>query len=246
MSVFLVFFHWSPAFRINSCTRRCTSSSVWSVANLNIMNKSLNKIVQTLFQNLLWKIRMIWKKGNRNLVWNFRQIVWRAGHSAVRALHVFKKVVGQDGSMPHASFLLVDSALLIDRSELWIEVFFFFFGCFLLRMRENLLIYPKMSISRLLWSDRWKLHGEIQRHASLQRTCFWQMTGVRTVWNRLADFNMFQMTYKYNSVSSEDFGSLKFPWKKVQHSESGWYAHDLRYMFVVTSGSPPWSLINFF
>ena len=35
------------------------------------------------------------------------------------------------------------------------------------------------------------------------------------------------MTYKYNSVSSEDFGLLKFPWKKVQHSESGWYAHDL-------------------
>ena len=117
------FFHWSPAFRINSCTRRCTSSSVWSVANLNIMNKSLNKIVQTLFQNLLWKIRMIWKKGNRNLVWNFGQIVWRAGHSAVRALHVSKKVVGQDGSMPHASFLLVDSALLIDRLELWISLY---------------------------------------------------------------------------------------------------------------------------
>ena len=54
------------------------------------------------------------------------------------------------------------------------------------------------------------------------------------------------MTYKYNSVSSEDFGLLKFPWKKVQHSESGWYAHDLRYMFVVTSSSPPWRLINFF
>ena len=117
-----VFFHWLPAFRINSCTRRCTSSNVWSVANLNIMYKSLNKIVQTLFQNLLWKIRMIWKKGNRNLLWNFRQIVWRAGHSAVRALHVFKKVVGQDGSMPHTSFWLVDSALLIDRSELWIQL----------------------------------------------------------------------------------------------------------------------------
>ena len=36
---------------------------------------------------------------------------------------------------------------------------------FLLRMRGNLLIYRKMSISRLLWGDRWKLHGEIQRHA---------------------------------------------------------------------------------
>ena len=81
---------------------------------------------------------------------------------------------------------------------------------------------------------------------SLQRTCLWQMSGVRIVSYRLADFNIFQMTYKYNSVSSEDFGSLKFLWKKVQHSESGWYAHDLRYMFVVTSGSPPWSLIYFF
>ena len=81
---------------------------------------------------------------------------------------------------------------------------------------------------------------------SWQRTCLWQMTGVRIVSCRSADFNMFQMTYKYNSVSSEDFGSLKFPWKKVQHSESGWYAHDLRYMFVVTSSSPPWRLINFF
>ena len=81
---------------------------------------------------------------------------------------------------------------------------------------------------------------------SWQRTCLWQMTGVRIVSRRSADFNMFPMTYKYNSVSSEDFGLLKFPWKKVQHSESGWYAHDLRYMFVVTSSSPPWRLINFF
>ena len=29
---------------------------------------------------------------------------------------------------------------------------------FLFRMRGNLLIYRKMSISRLLWGDRWKLH----------------------------------------------------------------------------------------
>ena len=40
-----------------------------------------------------------------------------------------------------------------------------FFWLFLFRMRGNLLIYRKMSISRLLWGDRWKLHGEIQRHA---------------------------------------------------------------------------------
>ena len=71
------------------------------------------------------------------------------------------------------------------------------------------------------------------------------MTGVRIVSCRSADFNMFQMTYKYNSVSSEDFGSLKFPWKKVQHSEYA-YAHDLRYMVVVTLSSPLWRLINFF
>ena len=37
------------------------------------------------------------------------------------------------------------------------------------------------------------------------------MTGVSVVSCRSADFNMFQMTYKYNSVSSEDFGLLKFP-----------------------------------
>ena len=78
------------------------------------------------------------------------------------------------------------------------------------------------------------------------RTWLSQMTGVKIVSCRSTDFNMFEMTYKYNSVSSEDFGSLKLPWKKVQHSESGWYAHDLRYMFVGTSSSPPWRLINFF
>ena len=74
---------------------------------------------------------------------------------------------------------------------------------------------------------------------SWQRTCLWQMTGVGIVSCRSADFNIFYMTYKNNSVSLEDFGSLKFPWKKVQHSESRWYAHDLRYMFEVTSSSPP-------
>ena len=39
---------------------------------------------------------------------------------------------------------------------------------------------------------------------------------------------------------------VQIPWKNVQHSESGWYAHDLSYMFKVTSSSPPLSLINFF
>ena len=44
---------------------------------------------------------------------------------------------------------------------------FFFFGCFYFRMRGNLPIYRKMSISRLVWGDRRKLHGEMQRHAIL-------------------------------------------------------------------------------
>ena len=98
---------------------------------------------------------------------------------------------------------------ILSVNERSIEGFFFLFWLFLLRMRGNLLIYRKMSISRLLWDDRWKLHREIQRHAIV--TTYMFMTGVRIVSCRSADFNMFQMTYKYNSVSSEDFRSLKFP-----------------------------------
>ena len=110
-------------------------------------------------------------------------------------------------------------------------------------------VTTKMSISRLLWGDRWKLHGEIQRHAIVIR-CLWQVTDVRIVSCRSTDFDMFQITYKCNSVSSENFRLLKFPWKKVQRSESGWYTmddvHDLRFMFVVTSSCPPRRLVNFF
>ena len=43
--------------------------------------------------------------------------------------------------------------------------FFFvvvFFCCFYFRKRKSAKIYEKISISRLLWSDRWKFHGEIQ------------------------------------------------------------------------------------
>ena len=89
-----------------------------------------------------------------------------------------------------------------------IEGFFiFFFWLFLLRMRGNQLIYRKMSISRLLWDGRWKLHREIQRHAIV--TTYKFMTNDRCEDSFV--FNMFQMTYKYNSVPSEDFRSLKFP-----------------------------------
>ena len=65
-------------------------------------------------------------------------------------------------------FLLSDSQCY-ERS---IKVFFFFFWLFLLRMRGNLLIYRKMSISRLLWGDRWKPQGEIQRHAIVKTYMF--------------------------------------------------------------------------
>ena len=64
------------------------------------------------------------------------------------------------------SFVTEDSNIqILSVYERSIEVFFFFFQLFLLRMRRNLLIHPKMSISRLLWGDRWKLQREIQRHA---------------------------------------------------------------------------------
>ena len=41
----------------------------------------------------------------------------------------------------------------------------FFFRLFLLQKAEVFWRIWKISISCLLWSDRWKLHGEIQRHA---------------------------------------------------------------------------------
>ena len=49
-------------------------------------------------------------------------------------------------------------------NERSIEVFPFFW-LFLLQKAEICWHIWKISISRLLWSDRWKLHGEIQRHA---------------------------------------------------------------------------------
>ena len=120
------------------------------------------------------------------------------------------------------------------------------FWLFLLQKAEICWNIWKISISRFLWATDGNFSEKYSVTPSWQRTCLWQMTGVRIVLCRSADFNLFQMTYKYNSVSSVDFGSLKFTWKKVQHSKSGWYAHDLRYMFVVTSSCPPERLINFF
>ena len=43
--------------------------------------------------------------------------------------------------------------------------YLFFFWLFLLQKAEICWHTWKISISRLLWSDQWKLHREIQRHA---------------------------------------------------------------------------------
>ena len=58
--------------------------------------------------------------------------------------------------------------------------------------------------------------------SSWERTCLWQMTSVRIVLCRSANFNMFQMTYKYYSVSPEDLGLLKFPWKNLDDMLTIW------------------------
>ena len=127
-----------------------------------------------------------------------------------------------------------------------IKVSLFLFGWFYLECSENCWYIEKCPFLVFFGATDRKFMEKYSVRLSWQGTCLWQMTGVRIVSYRSADFNMFKMTYEYNSVYSEDFGLLKFPWKKGQHSESGWYAHDLRYMFKVTSSSPPLSLINFF
>ena len=163
----------------------------------------------------------------------------------------FKLLLSQLGLhvlLPLTSYDLYSQILSVYERSIQVFLCFFFCFCFLFLLQKAEICWHiwKISISRFLWATDGNFSEKYSVTPSWQRTCLWQMTGVRIVLCRSLDFDMFQMTYKYNSVSSEDFGSLKFPWKKVQHSESGWYAHDLRYMFVVTSSSPPWRLINFF
>ena len=113
---------------------------------------------------------------------------------------------------------------ILSAYERSIEDFFFFFsffGCFHLECAEICWYIEKCPF---LVFFRATDGNFIQKYSV---TPSWQMTSMRIVSCRPADFNMFKMTYKYNSVSSEDFESLKFPWKKAQHSESGWYPHDL-------------------
>ena len=66
--------------------------------------------------------------------------------------------------LPLTSYDLYSQILSVyERS---IKVFlFFFFWLFLLQKAEICWRIRKVTISCLLWSDRWKLHGEIQRHA---------------------------------------------------------------------------------
>ena len=66
-------------------------------------------------------------------------------------------------------FLLSDSQCLRAFKQGFL---LFFFWLLLFRMRGNLLIYRKMSISRLLWGDRWKPQGGIQRHAIVKTYMF--------------------------------------------------------------------------
>ena len=160
---------------------------------------------------------------------SYKLLLWRLGFTCTTAADKLR-------------FLLSDSQCL----RAFNRGFLYFFGCFYLECAEICWYIEKCPFLVFFGATDGNFMEKYSVTPSWQRTCLWQMTGVRILSCRSADFNMFQMTYKYNSVSSEDFRSLKFPWKKVQHSESGWYAHDLRYMFVVKSSCPPWRLINFF
>ena len=96
--------------------------------------------------------------------------------------------------------------------------------CISFRFRVLHLLSCNFERSEVLWRYTVIIVLDTLLYLYLYKLFLWQMTGVRIVSCRSADFNMFQITsYKYNSVSSEDFGLLKFPWKKVQHSESGWF-----------------------
>ena len=76
------------------------------------------------------------------------------------------KNVAKKFSVDKLRFILLDSQCLRAFNRGFPLFFFFFFVLVVFTSESgNLLIYRKMSISRLLWGDRWKLHGEIQRHA---------------------------------------------------------------------------------
>ena len=71
-------------------------------------------------------------------------------------------------NFPLTSYSLYSQIFSVYERSIEVFLFFFVFVFVLVVFTSesgNLLIYRKMSIFRLLWGDRWKLHGEIQRHA---------------------------------------------------------------------------------
>ena len=107
------------------------------------------------------------------------------------------------------------------------------FWLFLLRMGGKLLIYQKCPFLVFFGATDGNFMEKYSVTPSWQSICLWQLTGVRKFVDEPTS-TCFKWHTSNNSVSSEDFGLLKFPWKKAQHSESGWYADDL--IFV----HPPW------
>ena len=123
---------------------------------------------------------------------------------------------------------------------------FFFFWLFLLQKAEICWHIWKISISCLLWSDRWKLHGEIQRHAIVITYMFMTIDRCEDTLVLISPLQHVSNDVQVYQCIFRGLRIAQIPRKKVQHSESEWYAHDLRCMFKVTSSSPPLSLINFF
>ena len=111
--------------------------------------------------------------------------------------------------------------------------FLLFFWLFLLRMRGRLLIYQKCPFLVFFGATDGNFMEKYSVTPSWQSICLWKLTGVRKFVDQPTSA-CFKWHTSNNSVSSKDFGLLKFPWKTVQHSESGWYADDL--IFV----HPPW------
>ena len=124
--------------------------------------------------------------------------------------------------------------------------FFFFFWFFLLQKAEICWnIYMKnihfLSSSERPMETSWR--NTASRHGDnvhvYDNWSVWGYFSVDQPTSTCFKWQVYQCIFRGLRVT-------QIPWKKVQHSESGWYAHDLRYMFKVASSSPPLSLIHFF
>ena len=95
-------------------------------------------------------------------------IIWRCLHLKFSITNVSEK-----WNMQGFERMLSYEQYPEEKSRLWLSIFMeevrgfplFFFWLFLLQKAEICWHQWKTFISRLLWSDRWKLHGEIQRRA---------------------------------------------------------------------------------